>query len=80
MGAGGPRKPRPEGNGGDGAPPFAKGAGATHGPHTEEARTTAAILLRRHAGRRHGSAGPNDPHKTTESATQGLAERDAQVQ
>ena len=26
MGAGGPRKPRPEGNGGDGAPPLAKGA------------------------------------------------------
>lgn len=25
--------------------------GATHGPHTEEARTTAAILLRRHAGK-----------------------------
>lgn len=51
MGAGGPRKPRPEGNGGDGAPPLAKGAGATHGPHTAEARTTAAILLRRHAGK-----------------------------
>lgn len=51
VGAGGPRKPRPEGNGGDGAPPLAKGAGATHGPHTEEARTTAAILLRRHAGK-----------------------------
>lgn len=51
MGAGGPRKPRPEGNGGDGAPPLAKGAGATHGPHTDEARTTAAILLRRHAGK-----------------------------
>lgn len=25
--------------------------GATHGPHTDEARTTAAILLRRHAGK-----------------------------
>ena len=58
VGAGGPRKPRPEGNGGDGAPPLAKGAGATHGPHTEEARTTAAILLRRHAGKRDASGPP----------------------
>lgn len=41
----------PKASGGDGAPPLAKGAGATHGPHTEEARTTAAILLRRHAGK-----------------------------
>lgn len=80
MGAGGPRKPRPEGNGGDGAPPLAKGAGATHGPHTDEARTTAGILLRRHAGRRHASAGPTDPRQTTESTTQGPAERGAQVQ
>lgn len=45
-----------------------------------EARTTAGILLRRHAGRRHASAGPADPRQTTESTTQGPAERGAQVQ
>lgn len=62
----------PKASGGDGAPPLAKGAGATHGPHTEEARTTAAILLRRHAGKRDASGPPRSlaggPERSATSA------------
>ena len=47
----------PQATAGMGPRRLPRAPGATHGPHTEEARTTAAILLRRHAGRRHGSAG-----------------------
>ena len=56
VGAGGQRETSPGKRWGWG-PIASLGAGETHCPHTDEARTTAGILLRRHAGRRHGSAG-----------------------
>lgn len=70
MGAGGPRKPRPAGNGGDGAPPLAKGARrdawAAHlrSPHDRRNLVAAA---RGQSGTR---AGPRD-------RSQGATERTA---
>lgn len=70
VGAGGPRKPRPEGNGGDGAPPLAKGARrdawAAHRRSPHDRRNLVAAA-RGQSGTR---AGPRD-------RSQGATERTA---